>query len=100
MDLKGTKLLRNKINKRLTQGVTLFALDLAGVSHVAVDCFQLLIDRRKRMLDYGGDIAIVGASDFVRKEFELAGASHEFHFFTDLNNSMALFGRLSWVGYL
>lgn len=76
--------LEHLIVEAIKKGVVHVVLDMALTTHIAEGCFLLLIHRAKRLKQYGGILAIAGASEKVLALFKLHGCANEFRFFASV----------------
>jgi anti-anti-sigma factor len=71
-----------------------FILDFSGVDHVNVSGIEYLNDRKERARILGGDVKIIGSSDYVKNLFLYAGYWGEFDFFNSEEEAIRSFEHL------
>ena len=71
-----------------------FILDFSGVDHVNVSGIEYLNERKERSRTMGGDVKIIGSSDYVKNLFLYAGYWGEFDFFGSEEEAIRSFEHL------
>lgn len=71
-----------------------FILDFSGVDHVNVSGIEYLNDRKERARILGGDVKIIGSTDYVKNLFLYAGYWGEFDFFNTEEEAIRSFEHL------
>ena len=71
-----------------------FILDFSGVDHVNVSGIEYLNERKERARTMGGDVKIIGSSDYVKNLFLYAGYWGEFDFFGAEDEAIRSFEHL------
>lgn len=71
-----------------------FILDFSGVDHVNVSGIEYLNERKERARIMGGDVKIIGSSDYVKNLFLYAGYWGEFDFFGSEEEAIRSFEHL------
>ncbi len=71
-----------------------FILDFSGVDHVNVSGIEYLNERKERARVMGGDVKIIGSSDYVKNLFLYAGYWGEFDFFNAEEEAIRSFEHL------
>jgi anti-anti-sigma factor len=71
-----------------------FILDFSGVDHVNVSGIEYLNERKERARTMGGDVKIIGSSDYVKNLFLYAGYWGEFDFFVNEEEAIRSFEPL------
>lgn len=72
--------LKNLIAEYLKAGNVHVVLSLKAVTHVHLSGMPILVERARRLREYGGDLKLVGVSTYLRHILELAGCNKEFDF--------------------
>jgi anti-anti-sigma factor len=71
-----------------------FIFDFSGVDHVNVSGIEYLNERKERARTMGGDVKIIGSSDYVKNLFLYAGYWGEFDFFSTEEEAVRSFEHL------
>ncbi|HEX9505307.1 MAG TPA: STAS domain-containing protein [Acidimicrobiia bacterium] len=74
IDVATSPRLRSTITALLAEGVAGLTIDFSGVSFIDSSGLGVLVGALKRVRETpGGSLQVVGATDFVRKIFEITG---------------------------
>ena len=66
IDLEDSLQLSTLISEELKKGITKIVLDLSKVDHLHVQGIPFLAERAYRLREYGGDMKLVGASEYLK----------------------------------
>ena len=67
-------------------------LNFASVEHVHFTILPALVEEKKRLQSFGGDLRLAGLSDYVRNIFQTTGVLDAFQVFTTAQQAVKSFG--------
>jgi anti-anti-sigma factor len=67
-------------------------LNFESVEHIHFTILSVLVDERKRMQSFGGDIRLAGMSDYIKNIFRTTGMLEEFPVFDTAQQAAKSFG--------
>lgn len=67
-------------------------INFEGVEHVNFTILPTLVEEKKRLLAFGGDIRLAGMSDYIRNIFRATGVYDEFQVFDSAQQAAKSFG--------
>lgn len=88
LDLTDLTKIAALLSEYMTQGLVLVVLDLSHVNHIHLAGLPMLVNRAQRLREYGGDLKLAGASEYVKHLFELAGYVSQFDFCANEDDAM------------
>lgn len=93
IDIEDIIALKGIINSFIEKENFFFILDFSKVEHLNISGIEYLNERKERVRNMGGDIKIIGCSEYVKDLFIYAGYSGEFDFFNDEEEAIKSFER-------
>jgi anti-sigma B factor antagonist len=78
LTLEDSLKIKNLLAEYLKAGLVHVVLNLENVSHVHLSGLPVFVERAKRLREYGGDLKLVGLSQYLTHILELAGCSRDF----------------------
>ncbi|HDT15182.1 MAG TPA: anti-sigma factor antagonist [Firmicutes bacterium] len=94
IDIEDILALKGIISSCIEQEQFFFVLDFSGVTHVNVSGIEYINERKERARNLGGDIKIIGSSEYVRNLFIYAGYWGEFEFYDNEEEAIMAFSSL------
>lgn len=83
----------NRVIGRLIKGdIYGLILNFASVEHVNFTILPALVEERKRMQSFGGDIRLAGMSDYIKNIFRTTGVLEQFQVFDTAQLAAKSFG--------
>ena len=67
-------------------------LNFEAVEHVHFGILSSLVEEKKRLQSFGGDIRLAGLSDYLKNIFKTTGVLDEFQFFANAQQAAKSFG--------
>jgi len=67
-------------------------LNFESVEHVHFTVLSTLVDEKKRLQSFGGDVRLAGLSDYLKNIFKTTGVLDEFQVFTTAQQAAKSFG--------
>jgi anti-anti-sigma factor len=67
-------------------------LNFSGAEHVHFTILPLLVEEKKRIQSFGGDIRLAGMSEYIKNIFRTTGVLEEFHVFDTAQQAAKSFG--------
>ena len=67
-------------------------LNFEAVEHIHFRSLQTLVDERKRLASFGGDLRLAGMSDYIKNIFRTTGELEEFQIFDKAQQAAKSFG--------
>lgn len=67
-------------------------LNFESVEHIHFTILPALVEEKKRLLSFGGDIRLAGMSDYIKNIFRSAGVLEEFQVFDTASQAAKSFG--------
>ena len=80
LNLEDILKVRNLINEYMKSGAIHIIVELTEATHVHLSGIPVLVERADRLREYGGDLKLVGLSQYLRHIIDLSGASSRFDF--------------------
>ncbi|HRU39168.1 MAG TPA: STAS domain-containing protein [Candidatus Goldiibacteriota bacterium] len=94
IDIEDMLALKGIISTFIEKENLFFVLDFSAVTHINVSGIEYLNERKERARALGGDIKIVGSSDYIRNLFIYAGYWGEFEFYATEEDAVRAFDGL------
>jgi len=94
IDIEDMLALKGIVSTFIKKENLFFVLDFSGVAHINVSGIEYINERKDRARALGGDIKIVGGSDYIRNLFIYAGYWGEFDFFQTEEDAVRAFDGL------
>jgi anti-anti-sigma factor len=83
----------NRVISQLIKGeIYGLILNFESVEHVNFTVLSALVDERKRMQSFGGDIKLAGMSDYIKNIFRTTGVLEKFQVFDTAQLAAKSFG--------
>jgi len=83
----------NRVIGQLIKGEMLgLILNFESTEHVHFTILPLLVDEKKRLQSFGGDIRLAGISDYIKNIFRTTGVLDEFQVFDTAQAAARSFG--------
>jgi len=67
-------------------------LNFESVEHIHFTILQMLVEEKKRLQSFGGDIRLAGMSEYVKNIFRTTGLLEEFQVFDSVQQAAKSFG--------
>src|SRR3989337_2885409 len=67
-------------------------INFEAVEHIHFTILQTLVEEKKRLQSFGGDIRLVGMSDYIKNIFRTTGVLDEFRVFDTPHQAARSFG--------
>jgi anti-anti-sigma factor len=67
-------------------------LNFESVEHIHFTILSVLVDERKRMQSFGGDMRLAGMSEYIKNIFRTTGVLEEFQVFDTAQQAAKSFG--------
>lgn len=93
IDIEDIVALKGIINSFMEKENFFFILDFSKVEHLNISGIEYLNERKERARNMGGDIKIIGCSEYVKNLFVYAGYIGEFDFFNNEEEAIKSFEK-------
>ena len=70
-------------------------LNFESVEHINFTILSMLVEEKRRMQSFGGDIRLAGMSDYIKNIFRTTGVLEEFQVFDTVQQAAKSFGAVS-----
>ena len=84
--------IHNTISELIRDGHLNVIVSMDDVEHINYLSIGVLVERLKRLRNYGGDLKIVGMSHYIRNIFTVVGADEFFESFDCQEEALSSFG--------
>ncbi len=91
IDIEDVLALKEIVTSFIEKDNLFFVLDFSNVTHINVSGIEYLNERKERVRNLGGDIKIIGGSDYVKNLFIYAGYWGEFEFYGSEDDAIKAF---------
>ena len=94
IDIEDIIALKGIVSSFIEKDTLFFILDFSGVHHINVSGIEYLNERKERVRVLGGDIKIIGGTEYVKSLFLYAGYCGEFEFYNNEEEAVRSFEQL------
>lgn len=93
VDIEKMEEIKNIISSLMDKDKHKVVLGLKNTKHINYLTINILVERLQRLRQYHGDLKLVGASDYLRNIFKVAGADNQFNSYDSVENAIKSFGE-------
>lgn len=84
-------LFRDRLSEAITEGKQKVVLDLHNTENINTTCVGLIVSKMKQCRDGGGDIKLVGLSDYLKRILQLIGVLKVFDSYEEEEQAVKAF---------